>query len=510
VGFELTRGLKNRRNKLMDYAREFYLLQAETVEIQTTDEDELVVFDRLSADRLRVTVFQVGPEGTGDEPFFERVFLREETREVRVLLRGGDDQARVQGLEDGKILITIVGGGGDDFLAVAEGLRGSRVRFFDDRGQNTFEPGPSTTIDESSYSDPHDWREDTHWAGTRDWGSRAVMLPHVLFEGDGGVLLAASLIRTGYGFRHYPHKDRSRVTLGFGTRTGRFHAQGEIEFPIYRQAVQGHLQALATGAYVHRYYGHGNETTSEDGLGSYEAFGREYRIGASAIFRISPRFTLEAEGLYSLNDPDGNEGTVLSQEAPYGFEPFNSVSLLGTLRWDGRDHEPWPTRGGTWELSGRLFPALGDVDSRFGKVSTVASVYLTAGSIPLRPTLALRAGGEKIWGDFPYHEAAVLGGSRNLRGFPEERFSGDASAFFDSELRLNAGTLPTLLPGSWGFMASTGTGRVWLDGEDSDRWHGIYGGGLWVSIIDAYTLTLSVSRSDEGTRFLYGGGGFHF
>ncbi len=103
-----------------------------------------------------------------------------------------------------------------------------------------------------------------------------------------------------------------------------------------------------------------------------------------------------------------------------------------------------------------------------------------------------------------------MGGSGDLRGFPEERFSGDASFFFNSELRFHIGVLPTLLPGSWGVMASTETGRVWVDGEDSDRWHGTYGGGLWVSLIDTFTMTLSVARSDAGTRFLYGGGGFHF
>jgi hypothetical protein len=510
VGLQMTRALKNRRDKLMEFAREFYLLQAEAVDVHATDEDELVVFDRLPDNKLRVTIFQLGPGGEGDEPSFERVFLGEETDEVRVYLHGDDDEARIQGGDESGILITVVGGGGNDLLAVAGDGKGARVRFFDDRGDNRFDPGPSTQIDESSYSDPHDWQEDSHWAGTRDWGARTVALPHLLFEGDGGLLIGGSLIRTGYGFRHYPYRDRSRLTLGFGTRTGRAHVAAETEFPIHRQSILGHLQGVATGAGVHRFYGFGNETGSEEELEVYQAFALEYRLGASAIMRVSPGFILEAGALYRMADPDENAGTLLAQEVPYGFEKFNSLSFTGALRWDGRDDEAWPTRGATLELSGQYFPELGDIKSRFGKVKTVATGYLTAGSLPLRPTLALRAGGEKIWGDFPYQEAAVLGGSGDLRGFPEERFSGDASLFFNSEVRLHMGTLPAILPGSWGVMASTETGRVWLDGEDSDRWHGTYGGGFWASIIDTFTLTLSVARSGEGTRFLYGGGGFHF
>ena len=79
-----------------------------------------------------------------------------------------------------------------------------------------------------------------------------------------------------------------------------------------------------------------------------------------------------------------------------------------------------------------------------------------------------------------------------------------------TEARLHLGVLPKLLPGSWGITLSGASGRVWFEGEDSDRWRTSFGGGLWASIIDTFTLTLSVARSDEGTRFLYGGGGFHF
>ncbi len=454
VGLEITGALKNRRDKLMEYAREYYLLQAEAVDIHATDEEELVVFDRLPNNELRVTVYQAGPEGEGEEPYFERVFSGEETDEIRVYLHGGDDEARIQGLDEGGILLTVAGGGGDYILAVEGGGKGNRVRFFDDRGNNRFEPGPSTKVDENSYSDPHD--------------------------------------------------------RGFGTGTKKAHVEGDTEFPIHRQTILGHLNAVATGAYVHRFYGFGNETPGDEDLDVYRAFAQEYRFGASAILRVSPGLDIEAGAEYAFFDPDENPGTLLAQEVPYGFESFTSVSLNGTLRWDGRNDEAWPTRGTSLELSGQYFPEVGDVVSSFGKVKTVASGYLTAQGLPLRPTLALRAGGEKIWGDFPYKEAAVLGGSGDLRGFPEERFSGDASFFFNSELRFHIGVLPTLLPGSWGVMASTETGRVWVDGEDSDRWHGTYGGGLWVSLIDTFTMTLSVARSDAGTRFLYGGGGFHF
>jgi hypothetical protein len=44
-----------------------------------------------------------------------------------------------------------------------------------------------------------------------------------------------------------------------------------------------------------------------------------------------------------------------------------------------------------------------------GSVEGRAETYLTA-MIPLRLTLALRGGGTKVLGDFPYFDAAFLGG----------------------------------------------------------------------------------------------------
>jgi hypothetical protein len=510
VGSELDRSLKNRRDTLGEFAREFYLFLAGWVEVHGTDKREHAVVERLSDDRVRVAVFRRRREGDDPRPYFERTFLGEETKEVRVFLRGNDDVAEVEESSTGSMLVTIVGGGGDDTLSVSGTGRGGRVRFFDDRGDNVFEPGPATGVDESSYEDPHDREDDTHWAGTRDWGSRTLFLPHLRFEGDGGLLVGASLARTGYGFRHYPRMNRIRGTLAFGSQTERFRAEVDLEFPMYREVALGHFWASASGAEVHRFYGFGNESDASEPREAYRAFSRDYELGSGVLLRFSPRLSAEMASTFSHHNPDDNPGTLLASEAPYGFQTFQSLALSGAVRWDGLDNPGWPRSGAAAELEGAIFPGLGDVESTFGKFRGQARAFVTGETLPLRPTLALRAGAEKIWGEFPYHEAAKLGGSADLLGFPQERFSGDAAAFGNAEIRFQVGTLPAILPGTWGGLALAEAGRVWFEGESSSLWHNSLGGGLWVSIIDTFTLTVSVARSDEGTRFLYGGGGFHF
>ena len=59
-------------------------------------------------------------------------------------------------------------------------------------------------------------------------------------------------------------------------------------------------------------------------------------------------------------------------------------------------------------------------------------------------------------------------------------------------------------------------GRVYLDGEVSDRWHNAVGGGVWVSFLGpANTLSVALARSEVGTSIeqrtsLYIKGGFAF
>ncbi len=498
VGPGVLRSLKNRRDTLLEFAREFYLFNAGWVEIHATDEREIAVVERLPDDSVRVSVFHRSDDGEGGNLYFERVFLGNETEEVRVFLQGDDDVARVTGEESGSILVTLIGGGGDDTLSVASSGEARRVRFFDNRGDNQFEPGPKTAIDESSYSDPHDRDQDTHWAGTRDWGSRTLFLPHLRFAGDGGLLLGGSLVRTGYGFRHYPHRDRQRITLGFGSQTERFRADLDLEFPIYRQKILGHFWGSASGAEVHRFYGFGNETEAVEESETYRAFSRRYQVGGSAVIRVSPRVSVETGASYTHFNPDDNPGTLVAMEAPYGFNTFNSLALTGAFQWDGIDNPAWPRNGAAVEIKGLYSPDLLDVEKRFGKVNGLVHGYFTAGSLPMRPTLALRAGGEKVWGEYPYQEAAKLGGSSDLLGFSQERFHGDAAVFSNAELRFEVGTLPAILPGTWGALGLAETGRVWYDEEASSKWHSSFGGGLWASIIDTFTLPLSMARSDEG------------
>ena len=130
--------------------------------------------------------------------------------------------------------------------------------------------------------------------------------------------------------------------------------------------------------------------------------------------------------------------------------------------------------------------------------------------MPLRPTLALRVAGRKLWGTYPFYEAAFVGGDSTVRGFVEHRFVGDAAVFGNLELRLSLARVFILVPTQLGVFGLGDAGRVYFSGQTSDRWHAAAGGGVWLSFLSpANTVSVAAAHSVEGTRW-YVKAGFAF
>jgi hemolysin activation/secretion protein len=160
-------------------------------------------------------------------------------------------------------------------------------------------------------------------------------------------------------------------------------------------------------------------------------------------------------------------------------------------------------------VEGNFYPQAWSVEEPFGELHGSAAFYATA-RIPLRPTLALRAGGKQVWGRYPFHEAAYLGGSTTVRGLRRQRYAGDTAVFGNAELRIALVQGRSGLAPLFGLFGLADVGRVYLKGETSDRWHTGFGGGLWLSLSNPNnTVSFAVAESEGDVR-VYLEGGFMF
>ena len=487
--------LRARRDRLVEAARDFYDLLAEQVAVQATDQPEIATIVRRSDGQLDVTL----AVSTDDaEPYFRRRFHPGQTREVRIFLAGGDDRAVVRGDGPPSIKLRVIGGKGNDVL---DDSQGGGTEFFDHEGENRVVRGPGTSDSDKPYETPRDA------AGNplRDWGHQTLPMPVVSAGGDLGLLLGARVERTSFGFRKHPYAARQSVsaTYSLALQGARIDYEGEWQRTNSRKRVN--VFARASDIEVVRFHGFGNQTTAAREDEFYKNEQRQLVFAPSLTLPLGGlRFTVGPLARYSTTRPA--PGTFLDQNAFYGEGEFGEAGGRARLSLDRRNN-PWaPSRGVLVWTEAAYYPAVWSVREPFGSVSAEATTYLRAG-VPLQPTLALRAGGKKLWGEFPFHEAAFIGGPDQVRGLRRQRYAGDAATFGNAELRVTLARPTIVVPTDVGLFALADAGRVFVSGEPSDRWHTGVGGGVWLSFYRPLnTISLAVARSEGVVRVYFQGG----
>jgi len=122
-----------------------------------------------------------------------------------------------------------------------------------------------------------------------------------------------------------------------------------------------------------------------------------------------------------------------------------------------------------------------------------------------RIILEMRATYKALWGDFLFYNAATLGGGTYLRGFFDQRFAGHAALATSNDLNIHLFNWRTeLLPFKVGIRGMYDYGRVWTDEIEAEEWHSSYGGGVYLSTLDALLLKIDLHFSEGGQRLLFG------
>jgi hypothetical protein len=525
-GPRLVSALRKRRDTLVKEADAFYDHLAGEVDVQATDAAELARVRRLEDGNVRVEVARLGADGAPQPPYFERLFKDGETDDVRVYLRGGDDRVEVEG-QGGGILVRVIGGKGDDLV---DDAKGGGTRYYDSLGQNRVVEGPGTAWDRRPYTSPPGPAA-APWIPPRDWGRDNFFVPWASYSSDYGVFLGGGVSTVGYGFRKHPWADHQTLRAGwaFGAKQPRVDYRGE--FRRVDSGVRLGLRVYWSGLEVLRYYGFGNETTAEQDDDFYKVRQRQVVLVPSLTWPLVGSLDLTlAPALQWANTQDDED--LVTQEKPYGSGSFGQVGGWARLRLDTRramtraagakgslpslfGAAGYPVSGVYVEAIGSVFPKAWDVESSYGWVEGQAAGFLSAGSQG-RATFAARVGSKHMFGTYPFHNAAVVGGGGffsgldAVRGLHPNRFIGDTSLYGNAELRLYLSRFFLALPGEWGLFGFGDVGRVWLEGETSDTWHSSWGGGIWIGLLSrANSVAFTVAQSDERTAF-YIRAGFSF
>jgi hypothetical protein len=498
----LAAALKQRRDQLPDAARRFYAILAREVEVTGSDKADRVVVDHPGQRLVDVTIYPRTDDAV--EPVFHRRFDGNDTREVRLYLHGDNDAVVVRGEGGGGPLVRVIGGGGDD--RVIDSSRAGRTRFYDARGTNEVGGLHRVPLDTRPY---RDFRlTDSTRYPARDWGGFWRFRPWLTSAPDIGLFLGGGVVRYNFGFRKRPYASKLALRAGYATGADRFRAEFLGEFRRVNSRVRSSIFLRASGIEVVRFFGFGNETPRVADDEFYRVPQEQYLVQPAVTFPVGSFGALTVGPTLKFVDTDLLPGRFLALAPVPGTGTFGEVGATAGLEWDTRDGAV-ATRGVRFAAGGTVYPAIWDVEDAFGEVHGEVSTYLTPHT-SFGPTLALRAGGKKVWGDFPFFESAFVGGSSTVRGLREQRYAGDAAVYGNAELRLRLGRYFVVLPGDFGVFGLADVGRVYLDGESSDTWHTGVGGGVWFAFLNrANTVSVAVARGD-GRTGLYLRAGFGY
>ncbi|HET6463054.1 MAG TPA: BamA/TamA family outer membrane protein, partial [Candidatus Krumholzibacteria bacterium] len=426
------------------------------------------------------------------QALYNRTFHRDETDEVRLYMNGGNDSLVTAGPR-GDITVRVIGGDGDD---VFDDRAGTHLRVSDASGNNEVLRGKGTSLDTKPYTAPV--RPRAPWIPPRDWGRRTYMYPVIGGNTDLGVLFMGVLQSTGYGFRKNPSADEHTARVAYATTAGSFGADYTGKFRFENSPMSMGLYVRLSGLDFLHFYGFGNESSSSESDDFYKVKHTEY-VFAPSLQWEHKHTTVSLRVGTKYNKTDLEADRLITEVQPYGTGDFTQVGAGAGIAIDTRDSDSVSEGGVRVQADANVYPPIASVEDSFGEVHGEAALYQP---VPLlkTPMLALRAGGKHVWGDVPYHEAAYIGGTNTLRGFARQRFAGDASVYGSAELRIPVTRLYILVPGQLGVFALGDAGRVFLDGESSDKWHTAVGGGLWFAAVDpGSSLSLAIANCEEGT-----------
>ncbi|MBK9099232.1 MAG: BamA/TamA family outer membrane protein [bacterium] len=519
---EISYNLKSRRDSLQWASDQLYGLVNKYADVFCSNEDDYVELNRLDDKSTVVTIYRrdKSTSNAKGDPLFHKVFDNKITKDLRIHLDDGDDKTYIFGECSEAPVIRVIGGKGRDefidesivygyFLSITPFTASQGKTYFYDSGKHTSVVlGPGTTFDDSFWPEPEDDFE-KYEPQQRDRGHDWLPVPIIGLDTDYGLTIGGGIQLNQFSFRAVPKDYMQQVTFSYATRFGNFAAAYEGDF--YSVVRDGRLNLLvaATEQFVTRYFGYGNETTYDDELeinNYYETNQKLITFFPTIHYGFTERLTGSFGVSFIHTNTSLKNDTLLTgfKYGDYGLGTQNPFGIHLAVEVDEKDHQEYPTAGYWMNFYGKIFPGVFDIPESFYQAGFDLRTYLTP-SFTSFATFALRAGGSKMLGKYPFYAGATVGGENNLRGYNHKRFSGDAALFGQAELRLFVTQINIILKSRTGINLFAETGRVFTENDTSDKWHLSYGVGILVSYLNSLIIgSTYIAFSQERTTFHLG------
>jgi hypothetical protein len=496
----IKRILKQRRGNLNQITKDYYDYFKKHETIIATTKDNTIDVTRTDNGETSITIME------DDKLLFSNTYKKEETDEIWLYALDGDDTINVTGDGNQYIQLKIFGGEENDIYNI-ENRR--RVTVYDYKSKkNTFNNPVRKRLTDSYEINNYDPQKRKN--------STNVILPQVGFDPDAGFNAGISNTFTTYSLLRNPFTTQHKLTANFysATQGFEFKYNGEVAHVFYNWNL-GLDARYTTDNFATNFFGIGNETQYDDDAVDLD-FNRvkisQWSVQPALIYKKHRSFRAHIAARLESNEVDDEDNGFTQLAFPATDDVFERQLYAGGeigLNFNNKDGLiSFPRRG--MEL-GVIAGYKRNIDSDFNNefsyiTPTVSFIYPIHESGAA--TIATKAQANFIIGDtFEFYHGATVGGNNSLRGFRNERFNGNTSFFQTTDLRIGLTKFRTeFVPIRVGFTAGFDVGRVWVDGDDSEKWHNSYGGSIFINGFQAITANLGYYQSDEDGRIIFTAG----
>ncbi len=486
----------NLKDIVARYYKEFMKFQM----ITGTDKDDLFEIERAPDGTTKIAAYRI-KDGEKGEELFNRTFQSSETKEIWLYGLDDDDVFTVTGDAKKAILMRIIGGQNKDTYNIEEG---KKIKVYDRKSKNSeiiARGGAQFRFTNFYQANLYDYTKTPTQKGSFHLS--------LINNPDVGNAIGVSYQKDTNKFITNPYGKRTYVNINYQTITQGLEINAEKGFA----AIYGAINLVVGGKYTSKnftenFFGFGNETENfDDDLSlDFNRVNLSYATGSIGLEKDTDygssfqlKFDLESVEIYRNGDNFFNQELVMnSTERNYFAVPH------ATFTYKNFDNELIPTKGMLFTLNPGGIDAF-ESDNLTGFLKSSVTFYNSLLS-DNRLVLKTNARTHLQVGDTPmFYQSPQLGADTGLRGFRNQRFTGQQSFLGNADLSYRFQQVKTaLFPITFIVYGGYDVGRVWVENDSSKKWHSSYGGGLYVSWIDALKANVSTFYGDEGVRLQFG------
>jgi len=503
---DIKKKLKGRRGNLQDIATRYYNYLNELVILTGTDKDDYIEVTRVGDKETDIKISRIigGEKG---EILVDKTFNRDITKEIWIYGLDDKDVFEVSGKANNLIFTRLIGGQENDTYIIKNGRR---IKVYDHKSKkNTVQENKGAQI---KFTDVYNLNL---FDFNKNIVKTSTITPSMGYNPDDGFQLGVSFMKTVKGFQRNPFSQQHRFKGGYFFATNGFALNYDGEFANIFQDWNLHVAGTFTSEnFTNNFFGYGNETVNND-----EELDLDYNRVKTGIYAakigILKRGSFGSDygfrTIFEGIEIEETEDRFISEFAPEINTEFYKRRFFGGLEaeynYKSFDNAINPSRGMTFMLNIGGKTEFKDTKNTYGFINSDLGFYNALSKdrkLVLKTDLRTQI---RIGDELVFYQASNIGGNNGLRGFRTERFTGKNSLVGSADVRYSFPSFKTnILPLQIGIFGGADVGRVWLKGEDSEKWHNDYGGGFWITAAESLSGTFNFFNSTEGLRFSFGFG----